>query len=41
RVGKILRNSGYQGFVVLEFEEEDRYTEIPIQMERLRRSLES
>lgn len=41
KVGSILRNSNYQGFVVLEYEEDDPYRQIPIQMKRLRQALQA
>lgn len=41
KVGAILRDSGYQGFVVLEYEEEDPFEQIPAQMTRLRRALQA
>ncbi len=41
RVGKILRDSGYQGFVNLEFEEESPYEQIPRAHEALRSALTS
>lgn len=39
RVGKILRDAGYQGFVILEFEEEKAYEHIPDAIEQLRAAL--
>jgi sugar phosphate isomerase/epimerase len=39
RVGKILREGNYQGFVILEYEDEDPYGEIPRALERLREGL--
>ena len=39
RVGKILREGNYQGFVVLEYEDEDPYGEIPGALQRLRDGL--
>ncbi|TWT87811.1 sugar phosphate isomerase/epimerase family protein [Neorhodopirellula pilleata] len=39
RVGKILKEAGYQGFVILEYEDENPYEQIPVQLERLREAL--
>ena len=39
RIGKILKSSGYQGSVVLEYEDKDPYTNIPRAHEELRAAL--
>ncbi|MGI9474964.1 MAG: sugar phosphate isomerase/epimerase family protein [Rubripirellula sp.] len=39
RVGKILRNGNYQGFVILEYEDSDPYEEIPRALSDLREAL--
>jgi sugar phosphate isomerase/epimerase len=39
RVGKILKSSGYQGYVILEYEDEDPYERIPPAHEALRKAL--
>ena len=39
RVGKILRDGNYQGFVVLEYEDSNPYDEIPAALVRLREGL--
>lgn len=39
RVGKILQDAGYQGFVILEYEDENPYQQIPVQLGRLREAL--
>lgn len=39
RVGKILKESGYQGFVVLEYEDETPYENIPKVLDELREAL--
>lgn len=39
RVGHILKDAGYQGFVVLEYEDEDPYEQIPVQLDRMRKAL--
>ncbi|TWT51226.1 Xylose isomerase-like TIM barrel [Rubripirellula amarantea] len=39
RIGRILRYGGYQGFVVLEYEEDQPYQEIPGATEKLRQAL--
>ncbi len=39
RVGKILKDGGYQGFVILEYEDEDPYKNIPIAHRELREVL--
>ncbi|MEM1228191.1 MAG: sugar phosphate isomerase/epimerase family protein [Planctomycetota bacterium] len=39
RIASILRESGYQGFVVLEYEEDDRTEGIPRALEELREAL--
>lgn len=39
RIGKILKSTGYQGFVILEFEEEAPYEHIPAATEELRAAL--
>ncbi|GAA4448893.1 sugar phosphate isomerase/epimerase [Novipirellula rosea] len=39
RIGKILRDAGYQGFVVLEYEEESPYTAVPKVADSLRKAL--
>lgn len=41
RVGKILRDAGYQGFVVLEYEKAKPYENIPAAFQRLRSGLEA
>ncbi|MFG0260778.1 MAG: sugar phosphate isomerase/epimerase family protein [Novipirellula sp. JB048] len=41
RIGKILRDGGYQGFVVLEYEEESPYDHVPKIAERLRSALQA
>jgi sugar phosphate isomerase/epimerase len=41
RVGKILRDSGYQGFVILEYEDEAPYENIPKAHEALRVALQA
>lgn len=41
RIGKILRDSGYQGFVVLEYEDEKPYENIPDAHQRLRKALQA
>ncbi len=39
RVGKILKDAGYQGYVVLEYENEDPYKNIPPTLDALRNAL--
>lgn len=39
RIAGILRDSGYQGFVVLEYEDEDPYEHIPAALDRMRKAL--
>lgn len=39
RIGQLISDSGYQGAVVLEYEEEKPYEKIPLISERLRRGL--
>lgn len=39
RIGKILKDAGYQGFVILEYEDEAPYEHIPAAHEALRRAL--
>jgi sugar phosphate isomerase/epimerase len=39
RIGKILKDANYQGYVVLEYEEQDPYEHIPEATEKLRRAL--
>lgn len=39
RIGKMIRDSGYQGFVVLEYEEEAPFEEIPRYTEELRKAI--
>tara|TARA_R110002049_G_scaffold2750_2_gene21406 strand:- start:112496 stop:113422 length:927 start_codon:yes stop_codon:yes gene_type:complete len=39
RVGGILKDAGYQGFVILEYEDEKPYENIPPTMDRLRAAL--
>ena len=39
RVASILKNAGYQGFVILEYEDERPYENIPPTMDRLRAAL--
>lgn len=39
RIGKILKDAGYQGFVVLEYEESDPYEAIPAALDELRSAL--
>lgn len=39
RIGKILKDSGYQGYVILEYEDEDPYGSIPKAHEQLRKAL--
>lgn len=42
RIGKILRDSGYQGYVVLEYEEDDNpYEAIPPVLDRMRKFCDS
>ncbi len=41
RVGKILRDAGYQGFVILEYEDEAPYENIPRAHDELRAALQS
>lgn len=41
RIGNILKDAGYQGFVVLEYEDSDPYKNIPQAHEDLRNALES
>ncbi len=40
RIGKILRDAGYQGYVVLEYEDEHPYQNIPVALKELRQALE-
>ncbi|KAA5540308.1 sugar phosphate isomerase/epimerase [Roseiconus nitratireducens] len=40
RIAKILRDGGYQGFVILEYEDEDPYENIPKVADRLRDALQ-
>lgn len=39
RIGKILKNGNYQGYVILEYEDESPYQQIPRALADLRRSL--
>ena len=39
RIGGILKDSGYQGFVVLEYEEDNPYEDIPAAIEQLREAI--
>ncbi|WP_146533386.1 sugar phosphate isomerase/epimerase family protein [Rubripirellula reticaptiva] len=39
RIGKILKDGGYQGFVILEFEENQPYDHIPPALDQLRSAL--
>ncbi len=39
RIGKILREGGYQGFVILEYEEDQAYKNIPTAHQELRNAL--
>ena len=39
RIGKILKSAGYQGFVILEYEEEAPYEHIPRAADQLRAAL--
>lgn len=39
RIGNLLRDSGYQGFVILEYEENDPYDAIPKALDELRSAL--
>ncbi|MCA9141013.1 MAG: sugar phosphate isomerase/epimerase [Planctomycetales bacterium] len=39
RIASILRNSNYQGFVILEYEDEDPYVNIPLAAGRMRQAL--
>lgn len=39
RIGRILKSVGYQGFVILEYEEESPYEHIPAAADRLREAL--
>ena len=41
RIASILRKSGYQGFVILEYEEDSAYEEIPDAIKQLRTALET
>ncbi len=41
RIIRILRDANYQGFVAVEYEEENPYEQIPIQLDRLRRAIAS
>ncbi|TWU10318.1 Xylose isomerase-like TIM barrel [Novipirellula galeiformis] len=41
RIGKILRDGGYQGFVVLEYEEEAPYDHVPKIADQLRSALQA
>ena len=40
RIGRILRKSGYQGFVILEYEDESPYENIPDALASLRQALD-
>lgn len=39
RIGEILKDAGYQGFVILEYEDENPYEEIPAAFEKLQAAL--
>ena len=39
RIAGILRDSNYQGFVILEYEDEDPHEQIPVYADRLRKAL--
>ena len=39
RIGKILRESGYQGFVILEYEDDSPYENVPATLDQLREAL--
>ena len=39
RVGKILKEASYQGYVILEYEDAEPYQNIPESLNRLRQSL--
>ncbi len=39
RIGKILKDAGYQGFVILEYENEKPYEHIPAALQKLRAAL--
>ncbi len=39
RIAAILRESQYQGFVILEYEDDDPYQQIPVAAERMRAAL--
>ena len=40
RIGKILRDGNYQGFVVMEYEDDNPYERIPLALAELRKALE-
>ncbi|WP_419189805.1 sugar phosphate isomerase/epimerase family protein [Stieleria marina] len=39
RIGRILRDGGYQGFVIVEYEDKDPYAKIPVVHQELRKAL--
>ena len=39
RIGEILREGNYQGFVVMEYEDDDPYEQIPLALAELRKAL--